>query len=128
MSRDVATIAPEATLSAALARMVALNVGSLVVTRRTGSRLQRTDLLGLLPVFFALRASTTGGGDASVITAAVTLRITARADEPIGSVLSRMTDNQTWRLVVLDEEDVVGVISATDIMKLLAGARRESIA
>jgi len=126
MSKDLATIAPEAPLSGALTQMVRANVGSLVVTRHTGPGLRRADILGLLPVFFALRASVGASEDVPVDRVAVQTSIMVRADETIGSVLARMTNNETWRLIVLDGDDVVGLISATDIVRLFSRTEREN--
>jgi CBS domain-containing protein len=120
MTRDVATIAPEATIEAALSRMVAANVGSLLVTRHTGPGLRRGAIEGLLPVFFALRASVTGSAQSAVGAFSINELVTAGADETIGDVLGRITDNRTWRLIAVDGDEVVGVISATDIVRLFA--------
>ncbi|MGZ5443432.1 MAG: CBS domain-containing protein [Thermoanaerobaculia bacterium] len=126
MSTDIVTVAPGTSLHDALERMVAANVGSLVVTRRpSGQPLRRGDVVGMVPVFFALRESIRGGG--SVDAAMFTELITAGADERIGDVLGRIVDNRTWRLIVVDGDAVLGLVSATDIVRLFASSVRKDL-
>lgn len=118
MTREVATVHPGATLRDALARMVAANVGSLVVTRTPeGEPLRRADVLGMVPVFFALRQSVRRGDAQPVETAMFTRCIDARADETVGAVLRRIRDNRSWRLLVVEDGRVAGILSATDIIR-----------
>lgn len=125
MTSDVVTVAPGTALRDALALMVERNVGSLIVTGATsGAPLQRGEIVGMVPVFFALRESIRGG-DLPVETAMFTDLIFAGVDESVAVVLARITSNKTWRLVVLDREKVAGVVSATDIIRLFGDAMRK---
>lgn len=128
MTPTLETVAAGTPMRAALARMVEADVGSLVVTR-PGARppLGRSDLLGLVPVYFALRAflSAAGGPQAAVESAMFTDLVTARAGESLRDVLPRMTGNRTWRLVVLDDDGrAVGLLSATDVLRAIGDRLR----
>jgi CBS domain-containing protein len=128
MTPALETVAAGTPMRAALAQMVQAGVGSLAVVR-PGARppLGRSDLLGLVPVYFALRAflSAAGGPQAPVESAMFTELVTAGAGEPLRDVLPRMTGNQTWRLVVLDDDGhAVGLLSATDVLRAIGDCLR----
>jgi len=120
MTAKVETVLAGTPLRLALKRMVAANVGSLIVVARQTPTLYKSDVLGLVPVFFCLRQFLTGQEDAPVEVAMTTASITVSSDASIASVIPQITSNTTWRMIVLDEDDrVAGLLSATDVMRLL---------
>jgi CBS domain-containing protein len=128
MTRDVVRVAPGTLLRDALERMVDANVGSVVVSNAPeGAPLRRADVIGMVPVFFALRESLRRGEARPVEAAMFTECIDAQIGERIADVLRRINDNRTWRLLVNDGEHVVGILSATDIVRCFGDAvRRET--
>jgi len=123
MTREVVTVAAGTPLGDALDLMVEANVGSVVVTGgRRGEPLRRHDVAGMVPVFFALRTVLRAGEAEPVEAAMYSDLVDAREDELVGDVLRRITDNRTWRLLVTRGDEVVGLLSATDILRLFAGA------
>jgi len=118
MSRNVETVPSGTSLREALRKMVDVNTGSLVVVD-PGTRVLRLDTVkGIVPVFFALRRwLEVGETPASVEEAMFRELITVRENDSLITILTNITSNKTWRAIVLDDEDrVVGIVSATDII------------
>jgi CBS domain-containing protein len=118
MTVDVVTVASHTPLFAALELMVEKNIGSVVVVSSDQIPFRRRDLRGVVPVFFALREFVRKGKDVTVEAAILSHFVTANANETVADILPRIVDNKTWRMIVLENDVVVGVLSATDILNL----------
>ena len=111
MSRDVRTVAPDATLQWAAQTMLSAGVGALPVC--DGDR-----LLGVITDRdIAIRAVAVGlPGTAPVAQAMTVDALFAYEDEEVEAALLRMKAQQVRRLVVLDRaRRLVGIVSLGDI-------------
>lgn len=111
MSRDVRTVAPDASLQWAAQTMLSAGVGALPVC--DGDR-----LLGIITDRdIAIRAVATGlPGSAPVSQAMTADALFAYEDEKVEAALQRMKALQVRRLVVLDRRHrMVGIVSLGDI-------------
>lgn len=106
-------IEPEGRLVDAVERMVANDIGSLVVMRDDA-------MMGMLTfreVLAALRARAGNLGDARVAEFMTAAEITGTPADTIEQVRATMTTNHVRYLPVLDDGRLVGVISFHDIAK-----------
>ncbi|MGJ4939536.1 CBS domain-containing protein [Bradyrhizobium sp. HKCCYLS1011] len=124
MTTEIATVESGTPIVAALRRMISANVGSLVVVKHGGgdveAALRRDAIAGLAPIYFAVRKYVEGEDEALIDDSMIRDPVFVHESDPVLGVVNRMGDNRTWRLIVVDgEERVTGVISATDVHKLL---------
>lgn len=111
MSRDVRTVAPDATLQWAAQTMLGAGVGALPVC--DGDR-----LLGVITDRdIAIRAVAHGLSNTAPVSQAMTVdALFAYEDEEVEAALQRMKAQQVRRLVVLDRtRRMVGIVSLGDI-------------
>ena len=106
------TISPEATLEAARQKMAEVGIGGLVVTDEEGH------LLGMLTERDLILATEYSG----LVESAMTLRekvISAPVDESLDAARLTLHAHRLEKLPLVDDEDrVVGLITAQDILKL----------
>ena len=123
MSRDVRTVAPDASLRWAAQTMLSAGVGALPVC--DGDR-----LLGVITDRdIAIRAVAVGlPGTAPVAQAMTVDALFAYEDEEVEAALLRMKAQQVRRLVVLDRaRRLVGIVSLGDIAVEPDAARRDQV-
>ncbi len=114
--RRVVQIGPEATVGEAIARLVQQNIGSLPVVDRDGR------VVGIFTERDVLRGfHNRGEGFCQArISEVMTARpISCDVDEPVHDAMGKMSDHQVGQLPVLDGEELVGVVSVGDVVKLL---------
>jgi len=109
----VFSIEPEGRLVDAVERMVANDIGSLVVMREGAM----TGMLTFREVLAALRARAGNLGDVRVADFMTAAAITGTPSDTIEQVRETMTTNHVRYLPVLEGERLVGVISFHDIAK-----------
>ena len=123
MSKAVLLVPSRTPCFEALCLMADRNVGSVVVVKqeRYNRQVVKSDVLGLAPVFFALRChlddQRTGRREPSLIDEAMVKRfVFVHKDHLLSTIVPAIVDNQTWRMIVVDSDDyMVGLISVSDI-------------
>lgn len=122
MSTDIVTVPVEATLHEAVGRLLANDVGSVVVVTDGNPT-------GLVTESDALDAAHAAGEPL----AAIDLRqfceggvVTTAPDRTIQSVARRMADEEVKKLPVMDDLDIVGIVTLTDIVYHLSDIRSEA--
>ena len=111
--RDVATTSPDKTISEVATELAKRRIGALVVT-------ERSRLIGIVSERDIVKALGLNGagilGDpvASIMTRDV---VTCREWEKINTVMGRMTERRFRHLPVVEEGDLVGLVSIGDVVK-----------
>lgn len=111
---DVVTIAPTASLSAAVTLLAERRIGALVVTgpdNRVAGILSERDIVRTLA---ARGTELLGDNVAAVMTRKV---ITCTEADTIAVIMERMTAGKFRHLPVVDQGQLVGVISIGDVVK-----------
>lgn len=121
MSRDICAAPIGISVDDALTLMVKKGVGSVVAIGDEQLGLRLENVRGLLPVYFALKATKDGQGAEPIEHFVVRDTITVAQSASVADALARMTDNRTWRLIVAEQGSVVGVLSATDVLHWIRG-------
>lgn len=126
--RDVATIAPEATVSDALAELAEYNVGALVVSR------DGVHLAGIVSERDIVRALARDGADALQTTIADLMKsdvATCEGRSDSAEMMSLMTERRFRHLPVVEDGRITGIISIGDVVKVrideLANEREELV-
>jgi CBS domain-containing protein len=113
MSRDLLTVAPAERLGEVAQRMVERDVGAALVTE--GSR-----LLGILTERDVLRAVAKGIGDDTTVSDWMTRDPETMApDEPTLHAAVLMIHGGFRHLPLMDGEEVVGMLSIRDLMRIV---------
>lgn len=111
MSRDVKTIAPDATIREAARIMAESDIGALPVA--DGDR-----LAGMVTDRdITVRAVAIGRGPDALVSEVMTLDVLyCHEDEDIGHIATNMAENQVRRLPVVDaDKRLIGIISLADL-------------
>jgi len=112
--RDVLTIAPTANLSAAVQLLAERRIGALVVTgpdNRVAGILSERDIVRTL----AARGTEALSDNVAVV---MTRKVVTCAEaDTIAVIMERMTDGKFRHLPVVDQGQLVGVISIGDVVK-----------
>ncbi len=111
----VETIAPQATLSQANAQMSRLGIGAVVVRDPRGGYLgvlSERDILG------HIAAEGAAALDSTVADVCSKLRISCRPDDDVKLVMEAMTQRRIRHVPVLVDDELGGIISMGDIVKL----------
>ena len=111
MSPDVLAVGPATSLVDAAGRMHDRRVGAVVVT--DGGR-----LVGILTERDVLRAVATGGVDGTVAEAMTRAPDTIGPDETVGHAAALMIHGGFRHLPVVDGDNVIGMISIRDLVRL----------
>ncbi len=112
--RDVVTIAPEDTLLDAAQVLDKRRIGAAVVTNTKGK------VCGVLSERDVARQVARQGNDALDLLVGECMSrnvITAKLDDSLDTLLACMTDRRIRHLPVIDQSDLVGVISIGDVVK-----------
>jgi CBS domain-containing protein len=111
---EVVSIAPERTLADAVALLAQRRIGALVVSDGAGR------LAGILSERDVVRALAAAGADAlatSVRAHMTTPVATTTHEEPMPSLMERMTEGRFRHMPVMAEGEIVGIISIGDVVK-----------
>jgi CBS domain-containing protein len=111
---EVATIAPDATVRQLLAELAARNFGALVVSvdgRTIAGIVSERDVVRRLHEHGAELLTQQVG---SIMTADV---FTCRSGDDVGSIRKTMTDRRIRHLPVVDDGELVGIVSIGDVVK-----------
>jgi CBS domain-containing protein len=111
---NVVTIAPTATLSAAVALLAERRIGAVVVTgpdNRVAGILSERDIVRTLA---ARGAEALSDNVAAIMTRKV---VTCNEADTVAVIMERMTSGKFRHLPVLDQSQLVGVISIGDVVK-----------
>ncbi|WP_226012640.1 CBS domain-containing protein [Halomicrobium salinisoli] len=124
MATDVVTVDRDAALDAAVERMLAEDVGSVVV-------LADGTPAGIVTESDALRAALETGRPLAEIAVADLCHgavVTTAPDSTVQRVARRMADRNVKKVPVLDGIDLVGIVTLTDVVHHLSDIRREASA
>ena len=113
---DVYTIEPEKTVAEAVQRLVDCNCGSLVVTTSPNSRV----LIGIITERDILKASTAGQErlEKTAISEVMSMRvITGGREDTVAAAMGLMTKNRIRHLPIVENSELVGMISIGDVVK-----------
>ena len=111
--RDVATTFPEKSIASVATELASRRIGALVVA-------DRNRLVGIVSERDIVKALGFNGADilgdpvASIMTREV---VTCREWEKINTVMSRMTQRRFRHLPVVEDGEVVGIVSIGDVVK-----------
>ncbi|HVV93988.1 MAG TPA: CBS domain-containing protein [Hyphomicrobiales bacterium] len=111
---DVVSIAPERTLAEAVALLASRRIGALVVSAGGGR------LAGILSERDIVRALAAAGAEAlaSAVGDHMTTTVATTTDEePMPSLMERMTEGRFRHMPVMADGRVVGVVSIGDVVK-----------
>src|SRR6185312_53732 len=126
MTSKVEKVAESESIFRAVQHMVEQNIGSLAVV--SDNQDDGGKIIGMLPVYQTLQhlLRPAQGRDVQVKDVMFDEDVTISESATLEAALKQVTSNRTWRLIVLDQErNPVGVISATDIIKwLVSGPTR----
>ena len=108
MTRTVETVAPETAAREAAGRLHERGIGSLVVRGESECLgiVTSRDLVGLLAV---------GDGDTPVREVMSAPLVTVSPDTEVGAAARRLADHDIKKLPVLEGEDLVGIVTVTDL-------------
>lgn len=123
MSTDVVTVHRDASLQAAVERLLEAGVGSVIVVDDDGYP------VGIVTETDALRAAAgTGAPLAAIGVADLSHRavVTTAPDRTVQRVARRMADEGVKKVPVLDGIDLVGILTLTDIVWHLSEIRKEA--
>ena len=111
MSSPVETIDVETTVAVAAAACFEKDIGSLVVTDE--------DVVGIVTGMDLLEALGTADepGKQSVRTVMTSPAITTTPDTPVSQAVAKMQEHDIARLVVLDGDELVGLVSTDDVVR-----------
>jgi len=112
----VITIEPQAAVADAIARLVQHNIGSLPVVNAEGR------LVGIFTERDVLRGVGNRGEGycQAVIGDVMTINpVTCGLEDSVHDAMGKMTEHRIGQLPVLDGEEVVGVVSVGDVVKIL---------
>ncbi len=118
MSKDMIMSSPDESVLSAVRTMCQKNISCIMV-------LDNDSLAGILTETDLLKRITSGEKDYSKITLAETMSCpveTVSADLPVIEAIRIMEDKQIKRLPVLENKQLVGIITQTDLTRLLASS------
>ena len=111
---NVATIAPESPVRAAVEQLGSANVGALVVST------DGTTVIGIVSERDVVRRLASSGASlldepvSSIMQADV---LTCTGSDPVDDLMHRMTEHRIRHLPVVDDGQLVGIISIGDVVK-----------
>jgi CBS domain-containing protein len=114
--RPVISIDSEATVSEAIAKLVQNNIGSLPVLDQSGS------LVGVFSerdVLRVIHSRGEGFGRLRVAEVMTAKPITCSLDDDVNDVMGKMSERHIAKVPVLSNEELVGVISVGDVIKVM---------
>jgi CBS domain-containing protein len=111
---EVVTIEPNASLTAAVKRLVERNIGALVVT---GADSRVVGILSERDIVQQLAASGTAALERPVSEAMTRKVMTCALSDTISSVMERMTQGKFRHLPVVEQSRLAGIVSIGDVVK-----------
>ncbi len=114
--RKVISIDSDATVAEAIARLVQNNIGSLPVVDRSGR------LVGIFSERDTLRIIHSRGegfGRLPIAQLMTTDPVTCHPDDDVNDVMGQMSERHVAKIPVEDGEQLVGVISVGDVIKVM---------
>jgi CBS domain-containing protein len=111
---EVVSITPERTLAEAVALLAGKRIGALVVSRGGGA------IAGILSERDIVRALSRAGAAALAASVADYMTadvMTTERDEPMPSLMERMTEGRFRHMPVVEDGRVVGIVSIGDVVK-----------
>ncbi|MCB9881553.1 MAG: CBS domain-containing protein [Planctomycetes bacterium] len=120
--RDVHSIAPTVRVDEALARLVKLHIGALMVLDA------EERVLGIITERDVLRLAAKGPGtfrDHEVSEVMTRELVTACADDTLAHVLSLMTEHRVRHMPIMEAHRLVGLVSIGDLVKAQLDEVRE---
>jgi CBS domain-containing protein len=114
--RRIIAIDHEATVSEAIAKLVQNNIGSLPVVDQAGR------LVGIFSERDVLRLIHNRGegfGRLRVADAMTANPVTCRLDDEVDAVMGKMSERHIAKVPVLNDDQLVGVVSVGDVIKVL---------
>ena len=114
----VATIAPDATVSQLLVSLAENNIGAVVVSDQAGR------MIGVASERDIVRAVNTGGArilDAPVSQIMSSMVATCTTNTPIEEIMVLMTEQRVRHVPVVDDAQLIGIVSIGDIVKAKHG-------
>jgi CBS domain-containing protein len=118
--RDLWTIAPDATVFAALAKMAEKDVGSLVV-------MDREKLIGIITErHYSRNVILKGKTSPTTLVREIMERnvVHVRPDQPVELCMALMTEKRVRHLPVLEGDKVTGIISIGDLLKSIISKQK----
>jgi CBS domain-containing protein len=110
----VATVRPNTTVNGALDKLAEQNIGALIVTEADG------EIVGIISERDIVRALPQRGPEvlnAEVSEIMTSPLVTASPNTDVVDAMRSMTDKRVRHLPVLDDEELVGIVSIGDIVK-----------
>jgi len=123
MTTDVVTVRADVTLRDAIRRMLAEGVGSVVVVDNDGNPggiVTETDAL------YAVYQAEAAPEDIDILTVAHSPSLTAKPSMTVQTLARKMDDENVDKAPVMDDLDLVGMVTRTDIVGHLAEIRKEA--
>ena len=114
--RRVVSIDSESTVSEAIAKLVQNNIGSLPVVNHAGS------LVGMFSERDVLRVIHNRGDGFGRLRVAELMTcnpVTCHLDDDVSDVMGQMSERHIAKVPVLDNSELVGIISVGDVIKVL---------
>lgn len=127
MSAPVVTVGSDASLQDATGRMLDRGVGSLVVIETGRGEPSPDGILTATDVLRAARDRDAPLSECPVESAASTSLVTVAPDRTVGYAVERMAEAGIEHLPVVDELDVVGIVTLTDVALRYDAIRDEAI-
>jgi len=112
----VYTTTPDATLRDVVERLMQFNCGSLVVVESAGSR----RMLGIITERDILKASAARRAPLDEVTVGASMStnvVAASQDDPVPVIMGLMTKNRFRHMPVIEDGELVGIISIGDVVK-----------
>jgi CBS domain-containing protein len=112
--REIVTIEPNASLASAVALLAEKRIGAVLILG-VGGR-----IAGILSERDIVRTLAERGAAALAepVSQSMTRKVsTCTPDEPVGNIMERMTEGKFRHLPVVDQGEVVGIISIGDVVK-----------
>jgi len=119
--RDVATVKPDTTVSEVARLMKKANIGSVIV----GDKAKPQGIFTERDIARRVVAEGLDPIDTPVSAAMTTKLITVDASEPLDRVFEVLSDGKFRHLPITDRGEVVGIVSLTDLGKVLQQVYRE---
>lgn len=123
MTTDVVTVRADVTLRDAIRRMLAEGVGSVVVVDNDGNPggiVTETDAL------YAVYQAEAAPEDIDILTVTHSPSLTAKPSMTVQTLARKMADENVDKAPVMDDLNLVGMVTRTDIVGHLAEIRKEA--
>ena len=114
MTRDLFILSPTMSVTDAAKALVARGVSAAPVCSSDGKLVGMLSKSDIVDAYFSVEPCSRSDAIADIMSLEV---ITARIGEPIEQVRERMIFEGVHRVVVIDSDEVVGILSAVDVLR-----------